>query len=299
MSFESPGMLFGMLAALGPLIIHLTNRHRARKRPFAALDFLLLSDKRLARRLKAKQILVLALRMLLFAAIPFSLAKPFMTSPIADGVQVKEPGSVAIIIDHSGSMSALDKAGKTRLELGLEQARELIDAAGSYTNFAVVSAAYPAYALTSELTYDRGELERAFARVKPTYGASDLPGALKEAERILARSDEVRRQVALFSDQAEHAWRQVTNPWSLKKAPQVILIELGKGELRENTAIVSVSATRAPDASGATVECLVKVHHRGKRSRSGTVRVEVDNRSVAGTFQLKPQETTTVRVVLK
>ena len=68
MRFDNPWMLLGTLAAAIPVIIHLINRHRARVRPFAAVEFLLLSDKRLARRLRVRQLLVLALRVLLMLA---------------------------------------------------------------------------------------------------------------------------------------------------------------------------------------------------------------------------------------
>ena len=60
MEFGNAALLAGMALGAIPVIIHLINRQRAKLRHFAAIEFLLLSDKRIARRLKLKQLLVLA-----------------------------------------------------------------------------------------------------------------------------------------------------------------------------------------------------------------------------------------------
>ena len=50
MSFLSPLLLAGVLGAAVPLVIHLIGRRRAPRLRFAAVDFLLRSNRRLARR---------------------------------------------------------------------------------------------------------------------------------------------------------------------------------------------------------------------------------------------------------
>ena len=45
MHFENPLALIGLLGALIPLIIHLFDRRQAKPIPFAALDFILKTNK--------------------------------------------------------------------------------------------------------------------------------------------------------------------------------------------------------------------------------------------------------------
>ena len=67
--FTRPEMLWGLPAAALPLIIHLINRHRARRRPFAAMDFLLRVKRLSARRILLRHILLLLVRTLLIACL--------------------------------------------------------------------------------------------------------------------------------------------------------------------------------------------------------------------------------------
>ena len=65
MSFLSPLMLLGILGAAIPIAVHLQGRRKAKVVNFAALEFLLGTDKRLAKRLVLRQILQLVFRVLI------------------------------------------------------------------------------------------------------------------------------------------------------------------------------------------------------------------------------------------
>ncbi len=77
MNFVQPLLLFGLLAAAIPIVIHLINRRRAVVRPFPAMEFLLRSQKQLARGLKLKQWILLGLRVATFLLLPLALALPY------------------------------------------------------------------------------------------------------------------------------------------------------------------------------------------------------------------------------
>ncbi len=72
--FANPWMLWGATLAAVPLIIHLFNRKRARPHPFAAMDFLLRSRRRSARRLRLKRVLLFLVRTAFLLAVPLALA---------------------------------------------------------------------------------------------------------------------------------------------------------------------------------------------------------------------------------
>ena len=70
MSFAHPIFLWGCLAALIPLLVHLFDRRRPRHVPFGAISFVLKSVKRTASRLKLKRLVLYALRTLILLALP-------------------------------------------------------------------------------------------------------------------------------------------------------------------------------------------------------------------------------------
>lgn len=233
-------MLWGLLGALIPITIHMSNRRRAPRIPFAALDFLLLTDKRLARKLKLKQLLVLLFRTLLVAAVPLALAKPFLPHPADGELNLTSPSSVVIIVDNSGSMNALHD-GDSLFERALAEAGSLMKEAGTQTNFALISLASPVTLHTSDLVYDRGALRLALKGIERTFGPGDLNGALAEAERILAQSDQHLHQVVLLSDNTHPLWEPVSRPWRLKDLPQSVARDLGAGTAPNNAGILSLS----------------------------------------------------------
>ena len=242
MGFGNIGLLVGMLLGVIPIIIHLINRRRAKLLRFAAIEFLLLSDKRLARRLKLKQLLVLALRVLLIAALAFALAKPYIEPDVAVGPDVSEPGAVVLVIDDSASMQAADASGETRLARAVGMARALIEEGGARTSFAVVAMGSPARLLTPGLTYDHAEASRALEKVRPMARAADLQGALREAGRVLSESGERTRRVIALSDQADHAWKPIDG-WTWVPLSSFERPTLGDDPgVRENLAVVDVVA---------------------------------------------------------
>lgn len=278
MRFDNPWMLAGMLAAAIPVAIHLINRHRAKVRRFAAVEFLLLSDKRLARRLKVRQLLVLALRVLLMIAIPFALAKPYLESDPPPGVDLAEPGAVVLIIDDSLSMQAVPAPGAEPLIVtAVERAREAISQGGTSTSFAIVAAGRPARLLTPALTYDRPTLERALERVLPTVRGGDMAGALREAERVLSQSSEPRRRVMVLSDQAAHAWAGISEPWALADPPTVDLVDVGTPDAPppRNAAIEKVAVRPAPEVGPGQVHVDVTVVNHGDTELLAPVTVDL------------------------
>ncbi|MEM1009670.1 MAG: BatA domain-containing protein, partial [Myxococcota bacterium] len=67
LTFVQPAYLFALLAIGVPVLLHFISRKRAISWNFAAMEFLLRSHRRVARRLRFKQWLLLLLRCLLFA----------------------------------------------------------------------------------------------------------------------------------------------------------------------------------------------------------------------------------------
>lgn len=265
MGFGNAGLLLGALLGALPIVIHLINRHRARLVPFAAIEFLLLSDKRLARRLKLKQLLVLALRVLLIVALAVALAKPYLEPEGAADLDVAAPGAVALVIDDSLSMSAIDADGETALSRALAEARRLVSARGVRTSMALVTASEPARVLTEAPTFDGDALEAALGQIRPTARGQDLGGALREAGRLLSASGEARRQIVVLSDNAAHAWADTPRDWPW--APVTELTHLPLGGPRPNVSLADVVPRPEADA----LALVVTVENHGEAEVATTV----------------------------
>lgn len=74
----------GLVAAAGPILIHLLNRRRFRVVEWAAMDFLREAMQRNRRVLQMRDLLLLLLRVLAVALVGFALARPFFTTADQD-----------------------------------------------------------------------------------------------------------------------------------------------------------------------------------------------------------------------
>src|SRR5579862_7319206 len=80
MSFLNPVFL-GALALVGiPLLIHLIRRRKLRTIRWAAMEFLLQSQRKQKRRLRIEELILLALRMLIVALAVLAFARPVLRS---------------------------------------------------------------------------------------------------------------------------------------------------------------------------------------------------------------------------
>ncbi|MEO1272500.1 MAG: BatA domain-containing protein, partial [Myxococcota bacterium] len=103
MNVLNPLFLIGLLAAALPIIIHLINRRRAVRRKFPAIEFLLRSQKRLARRLKIRQLILLALRVSALLLIPLAMARPYIISDTGTTDADRMPTAIVFVVDDSAS----------------------------------------------------------------------------------------------------------------------------------------------------------------------------------------------------
>src|SRR5687768_15466367 len=129
-------MLVGALGAAVPIIIHLIGRRRAPVRRFAAMDFLLGTNRRVARRLKLREMLLLLLRVLACIAIPLALAKPFVSCASRGVTVARGPQAAVLVLDDSFTMGFL-KDGETLLDVAKDKAVRILDELGSEADVAL------------------------------------------------------------------------------------------------------------------------------------------------------------------
>lgn len=292
MQFDHPGYLWGMLVGLIPILIHLIQRRRSKIVEFAAMEFILASNKRMARRYRVREMALLALRMLLLAALPFAFAKPSLVTAAPSLPGAQAPSSVVIVIDPSGSMGYLTPDG-TLLKRAIERARAIVSDLRNESDAAVVVAQSPAKALTTRLTYDRRLLLDVLGTIGQTAGRADLLGALRLAEQILVESSHDRREVVVLTDLQATEWEGMTRPWSLDRSPAVTLVDVSDGAKRRNTAIIKVAAEPVSGSASREVTVSVDVLNDRTEVTEDVVTVRVGDKTAKGIVRLGPHETVT------
>ena len=81
LSFINSLLLIGLVAAAGPIIIHLLLRRRFRKVAWAAMKLLRLSEVRSRRKTRLEELILLVLRCLALLLLALLLARPLLDLP--------------------------------------------------------------------------------------------------------------------------------------------------------------------------------------------------------------------------
>lgn len=248
MTFGQPWFLLGMLAAAIPLLVHLFDRRRPREVPFAALDFVLKSQRRTASRLKLKRLLLYLLRTLVLLAIPVALARPsFATQNL--GVVRKGAAATAVVLDTS---LGLRWSNGTRLfDLAKDDARSALrDLAPEEPATVVICSRNPT--AVAPVGFGRARLMSAIEDATPGFEAVDLNRCLEVAARSLDDSPLPGRRLVLVSALTRGSLRlEATPPLAAsvkgeKVKPEFVVRDVARGRELPNRALVDVHAEAAP-----------------------------------------------------
>ncbi len=244
MGFVAPLMLIGAIAIAVPIAIHLIGRRRARIVDFAALDFLIGTKRRTARKLRLRERMLLLVRALACLVLAFALAKPF-TSCDRKGPQVtRGPQAAAIVIDDSFAAGyAID--GRPWIKAASEEARKILVQLGPEAEVAVVHASENSEQ-PSELTRDHLRLRDQLLALEPSARPADTTRALVRAAQLLSASSHQKRTVFLISLLAKTGFHGDEPLWDAS-GPTLVPIELRPASL-PNLAVTSLRVD--PDPNG-------------------------------------------------
>jgi Mg-chelatase subunit ChlD len=238
--FSRPGVLWGLFASSLPLIIHLINRHRARRHPFAALDFLFRVQRRSARRILLRHILLLAARTLLIAALVVAAAGPMLRA--RRSTAIKGPTTTALVIDQSLSMRS-GYRDRIAFDVAIESARKHVRGMAPGDKACLLAAGHVCKILVEPCTDSRGTLLDAIDNLHVQYGKSDLTEALEKAAVVLARTRDGTKsnfRILLLTDGALHAFGSAPRFPPDSPAPEVVLENVSAGLERDNIALADI-----------------------------------------------------------
>lgn len=246
-AFVHPGLAWAALAlGLIPILIHLWNRRRYRRVPWAAMRFLIAANRRTARRLWFERMLLLLIRLAVICLFGLAVARPYLqasTLMVTGGSRVHR----VIVLDDSLSMTAVDASGVSRFDRARAALVDLVASFPEQDGISLVRTAEPAEAVFDDAVYDRRILRDRIEAHTVTQRRDDVVGALQLVRDILNESDAppLNRVVYVVSDLPRTQWGDDSS--ARESAALGALDELAGllGDREENLVIVPVGEPRA------------------------------------------------------
>jgi hypothetical protein len=234
----NPLFLWGLSLGAVPIIIHLLQRRRYRVRRWAAMEFLQLSVRNTARRLRLEQILLLVLRALILMLAALALARPVANTAALPLLSRNAHVHATLLLDNSYSMgyrppttdgrrpavegdggrSAVaggrsaasrrpaSEAG-TNFERARQRALELIrDGLRQGDSVSVILAGDPPQALIRRPTFDLAGAARQIRAAPLSDTGTDFAKAARLCLETLKDAPHPNREVYLITDNQARGW---------------------------------------------------------------------------------------------
>jgi hypothetical protein len=196
MTFLNSAFLFLLSAVSIPLIIHFLSKRRIKTIEFSSLRFLEQMQKSRMRWLRIKELILLALRMLVIALIVLAFARPTLRGFAGSS---KATTSVAIVLDRSASMDAEGETGAL-FDEAKRIAGRLIDSFDAGDRIAIIP--FPGQGEIEIIgpTNPGDKLKERLAAIQLSFQKGNIGGALNESRKILHRSGDINREIYIISD---------------------------------------------------------------------------------------------------
>lgn len=198
MIFLNPSILLGLLAAAIPVLIHFLNLRKLQRVEFSTLSFLKELQKTKIRRIKFKQWLLLALRLMIILLLVMAFARPTIESVSLGGAASTAKSTAVFVLDNSYSMSVVNEQGsyfnqaKKNIKYLLNELKEG-DEAALVTTTGGENDSKQTFSSKDKIISELEDLE--ISEVK-----GDVYSAIARASDILKASKNYNREIYLLSD---------------------------------------------------------------------------------------------------
>ena len=272
--FLNPAFVLGGAALVSlPILIHLINRLRFRRVRFAAMEFLLQSQKRNRRRILIEQLLLLLLRVLAVLGI-VALISRFVLDPSELKLFQGARAHHVVLLDDSGSMR--DQLGE---QTAFEAARDVIQklvAEGARRpgtqKFTLVALSQPSQPLfTQQEVNDEFlvELDTKLKSLKPTHQSLGLLSGLEGARNMLLEDRATVRHLHVISDFRLKDWQDQQSLGKVVKELDTGGVTLNfvktVGRRNANLAVTNLSGDVQIASTGVPVRLAVTLKNFGEQ----------------------------------
>ncbi|MEF8815448.1 MAG: BatA domain-containing protein [Salinibacter sp.] len=197
MSFLNPFALLAMAAVAVPLFLHFFNLRQPRTVEFSSLAFVKELQASAVQRVRIKEWLLLALRMLAIASLGMAFAQPTLTSNLG-GMAASAPTAHAVVVDNSLSMTA-DGASGAYFDQAIQKAQGVLQTVEEGDE-ALLWPTARSGARRPEPTTNTGVVRQSLAELEPQAGAASLAEAVGRAADATRQADAPQAVVYVVSD---------------------------------------------------------------------------------------------------
>jgi len=260
--FLQPWALLGLLAAGIPPLLHLLGRRQPPTVVFPAVRYLSAAEREHSRRLKLRNLLLLALRVAAIVFVVLALSRPVVRIPSGSS---HPPAALAVVVDNSLSSGAVVQ-GRPVLDVLRGRAESIVRRATTDDRLWLLTADGIPQPVTP------AGARRLLDSLAPLPVRLDLDAAVRTAAALLAGIGLATREVVVLSDLQATAF-------SGGAPVDVRVLALEPPPVPDNLAIDSVTAEpRTWSPSGA-----VLAHVLGTSPRPTALRLYLDGLDVART----------------
>lgn len=197
MSFLNVAALWGLIAVSIPILIHLFNLRKVKKVEFSTLMFLKELQKSKLRRIKLKQLLLLATRILIITFAVLAFAKPVVNNLSAGNSSATK--TALIFIDDSFSMN-IKNANGTYLDQSKTYVNNILSNYKEIDNVYLIPASNIYLKDKNFIFSSFKELNDNLASINYSYVKADFPAMMNFANEILSNSNTLNNDVFIISD---------------------------------------------------------------------------------------------------
>lgn len=286
MQFLNPTILFGLLAAAIPLVLHFLSRRRVIEIRFAPLRFLIPTQERQMKRMSLRRLLLLLIRMAIIILVVLAVARPMLRAGLPGVASSGEGASVVLLVDDSASMQAELTGGRV-FDRARDQALAIVDALDAGDEMAVLGFGGAVRPQFSEFIGNRDLVRSALQEMEPTAEATNYLVALDAAREFLGRGSRARPEIYLIGDFQETGIDSLAIArWQERQsdaAPVAVYLRPVEPEPFVNRVVAAVERPAALLRAGETTELHVDVAQDGRSDQAVPVFLDVAGITIAET----------------
>ncbi len=199
MTFLNPAVLFGLLAASIPVLLHFLNLRRLRTIDFSTLTFLKELQKSTLRKLKLQQWLLLLLRTLLILFIVLAFSRPVIHGSLIPGLGSKASTLIILVLDDTPSMNRIDEKGNL-FSQAIDAANRIIELINDGDEILLLKVSESSATQMQEPTSNSSFIRKLLrdSKVSPVHRPID--DAIRFAARIVQTSHHPNNEIYIISD---------------------------------------------------------------------------------------------------
>ena len=283
MNFASPWLLLALAATGLPVLLHLIGRRHAQRLPFAAMDFVLATDVRLARSASLRQWLLLALRIAIVAAAVLFVARPSMDAPAVAALP-NRPSSVVLVVDDTLSMR-FQQDGRSLFDAARQMAETAVVRLPHASEVALLRMSQGTLPI-NRLSSDRHAVLQSLRKMVASQRHATAESAWLTAVGMLQAGKHRQRSVWFFSDGSKHTGLAKLSPAGAELSHRVL--RAGASHPRDNHAVVGLRVVRGQAAEHRARAIIARVCNFARSAIRLRVTLSVRDVDIASGFVVLP-----------